>query len=186
MTGDALAEMEHKHALDTICRINGRQLAWVWAKELNGGSEGGKAGGRRRGGRKLESREGLTISHCSTGVFKYHHRVWLRHEGWESSVDQRLFKQLSLSFFFCFFSFSSRHIVVLLGCGLIGAERFKTMKKEINKKKKKHSRHTHNENLIWSNLLLLFDVWKYSFIFFIGWCIWVRNMSLSWCSNYRF
>lgn len=42
MTDDALAEMEHKHALDTICGINGRQ------RSLGGGQE--KAGERRRQG----------------------------------------------------------------------------------------------------------------------------------------
>lgn len=79
-----------------------------------------KEGERRREGRKLERREGLTISHCSTGVFKYHHRVWLRHEGWESSVDQRLFKQLSLSFLFLFFFFNC-HTVVLSSWTLTAA-----------------------------------------------------------------
>ena len=36
MTGDALAEMEHKHVSDTICGINGRQIG-----EVQGGRKGG-------------------------------------------------------------------------------------------------------------------------------------------------
>lgn len=40
MTGDALAEMEHKHALDTICRINGGTACWG----VSGGAKGGEGG----------------------------------------------------------------------------------------------------------------------------------------------
>lgn len=92
MTGDALAEMEHKHVLDTICRINGRQ-PWGVSER---GDDGGREGGRMQGSRKY-------CVAAAWGGFKHHHRVWLRHWDWKNVADQRLFKQLSFSFLFCFF-----------------------------------------------------------------------------------
>lgn len=132
MTGDALAEMEHKHVLDTICRINGRQPAWMWVRGLKG-VRGRDGEGKKEG--KWEVREGLSFSHYGTGVFKYHHRVWLRHESWESSVDQRLFKWLFLFLFhFFFFSFSTVTLFFFFLAAESLAQRgsFETMKGEIN------------------------------------------------------
>jgi len=63
MTGDALAEMEHKHVLDTICRINGKQPALARVRGLRREEERRKEVGK------------VSQSHCSTGVFKHHHRV---------------------------------------------------------------------------------------------------------------
>ena len=91
---------------------------------------------RRREGRKLGSREGLSISHCSTGVFKYHHRVWLRHGGWESSADQRLFKQLSLLSFSIFVSSTVKLWFCLVRDSLAQLESFETMKGERNPNEK--------------------------------------------------
>lgn len=60
MTGDALAEMEHKHALDTICRINerGSLLGREW--ESTGGDETGRVGGGQREG--IEKRRMVSSS----------------------------------------------------------------------------------------------------------------------------
>lgn len=99
-----------------------------------GGGWGGGGGWweRAREGRKLESREGLSIPHCSTGVFKHQHHVWLRHEGWGSSVDQMLLQRLSFSLSLLVF-FSQ-----LSSCGFVRAtdspllESSETMKTEIN------------------------------------------------------
>lgn len=187
--------MEHKHALDTICRINGRQLAWVWVKELRGVGGWGVGGmmresRRRRGGRKLESREGLTISHCSTGVFKYQHRVWLRHEGWESSVDRLSF---SLSFFSIFFFFPT---VILWFCQatdsslLLLLESFETH--ENRNKPQSNAKNTLRKHkdlicvpwcpfycfflFIWKyNVLLKFVGEKCKFMVFPGWSVYLSG-----------
>ncbi len=128
-----------------------------WERERARERERAKRGKWRRveGGRKLGSREGLSISLCSTGVFKYHHRVWLRHEGWESSADQRLFKQLSLALSFCIFFFPT---VVLwlrwVADSLVPLDGFETMKGEISP----------------TEMLITHTIMKTNSLIFLQWC----------------
>lgn len=123
MTGDVLAEMEHKHISDTICRINGMQPAWLRVREL--WEEWGRDGvGWREKEWNLEVgihrlsialKKGFlsiaTISDCGTNA-----------EIAQQIKDLKYSNSFFLSFFLCF---------CRDGDSLAWLERFETRKEEI-------------------------------------------------------
>lgn len=112
MTGDALAEMEHKYALDTICRINGRQHARVWVRECRGR-------GRGRGGKKAGNWEVGRVAPSLTAAQGFLSITTVSDWGTKAEKAQRI-KDFSNSVLSFIYFLPTVILCFLLSCTLIG------------------------------------------------------------------